>query len=315
MFSDNRQNKTNTIAEGLRHSAQIAVLAVAGLGSFSPALSQIRNEHERGSSSIDQISLRSNEPVLDPPRNFVARDVQISEKQISEKEAQSPQANWLLAGLGALSSISAMALFYRQLRRKETPVSATSIGLYTTNDALLCATALLTGQGIVGAAVMGSMAVCGAICTKEAITQSRGALKFQTADKICVALCIPGVLAACISQTSLLTPYISAVNLAMVGSVLGVAVNLVSSVPLMREQLAPVKADDKMLDVQRGRAWAIAKPVLPYLIGSLGMGLAVLNAGGIGFTQLFQPAALFATNVLLSGMTCLWAIRRAPRTA
>ena len=306
MLSDSRQGKG--ISEGLRHTAQIAVLTVAGLGSFSPALGQMRNEHERTASSTEDLPVRIKEPVLEPPRNIPAI---VSPK--AEDVAISPQPNWTLAGLGALCSVSAMAIFYRQLKRRETPVSATSIGLYTTNDTLLCATALFTGQGIVGVAVMGTMAVCGAVCTREAMKQSQHALKFQNTDKICAALCVPGLAAVCVSQTSLLTPYISPVNLAMIGSVLGVAVNLISSVPLMREQLSPVKPDEKLLDVQNGRAWAMVKPVMPYVIGSMGMGLAVLNAGSMSFTQLFQPAALFATNVVLAGMTLLWAARRASR--
>lgn len=271
-----------------------------------------------GNALLNQLKVPPVEPPkLAPPAQEVAKgvndNIENSDSRRQDPSAAAktePKTNWFIVAFGALCSATAMRWFYVQLKRNETPISVASIGLYALNDGLLSATALATGQGVVGASVMAVFALGGLFCARQAYRQSTAKVTFSPTDKVCAGLCVPGIMILAASKVPAVELLFNRENLAIVSSCIAVAVNTIAAIPLIRSQLAKVEPGEKKLDTSKGRTWATILPALPYCIGSVAMGLSLYTVPSPSFGHLFQPVVLFVTNLVFVSFTCIWASRR-----
>ena len=270
-----------------------------------PNLQQIEDLELQDLSAKNQLPL---DELQDSGRAM--REVAIEPPSIGTTEESVTYGELLLSALGAASSLTAMGWYYQQLRRKETAVNLTTLSLGAANDLLLCGAALLTGQGLIAAATTGAFSVGALLCIAEVWKNHREAIKFSNVDKLCAAITVPGLLLLAASRIPAVAEVVAPEVLTTIGSVLGVAVNGIIIAPLARTLLSPVAANEKLLDTQNGKVWAMAKPMLPYAVGTFGLGLSIFGVPAISFAQLFQPSALFATNLVLTGLLLVWSSRR-----
>ena len=228
---------------------------------------------------------------------------------VAETAREPGQGRTVLGLLSTALAVVSMGHWYLQLRAKKTATNITTGTLWMVNDALLCGTALATGQGW-AAAVPATFATLGAASVYEMWRQGGRTLSFHKWDIVSGVGCCLGW-GALLLMTAMPTTSAS-VGIAMASAVVATATYILATIPMERAMLAAPKPEE-MRDAGRSFFKTWLTPTMPYLIGTTAYGTALFSVPEAAWYVYFQPALLLLNNVVLTSCMGWWSYRRIAR--
>jgi len=250
----------------------------------------------------------------------------------TEQDTTKPNYSAIFSSLAAIASYG---LFYRQLKRGETPGNLPTAIMYTVNDCSLLLAAVLTpAQGMSARIVYGVFAGFGVLITRHLVATTRneqkegaeltsGSLwsKFSDTEKRCTIAASIGIAAMLSSNLPIVTAAVPQSFLVMFGASMGVAVNALSSIPLIQTMLRrePQEARERSIGKTTStplweRLSRTIKPVFPYALGTATLIVSAMSVEKFSVETLLSPIGMTITNVALTTSIAVWSWRQSGKS-
>lgn len=270
------------------------------------------NDNSQSHSEVPQITLQDlSAESLDPGKLRAIALVSQDAQNNPSPDSNITQGD-LLAGLGVALTLIGQVWYIKQIRAGNAPKSAVSMGLNAVNDGLLCGSAVATGQGLAGAAIMGTYAFMDVFSTAE-IYKKDGGLKLKPSDWACMAGSMLGWCALLNIAPKILTEGMDEKQMDFAASVIASSVNLIIMAPLIRDAcFAPINESEIIPKPSTFGGW-LAKtlqPTIPWLLDMSAYTIALATAPKGTLEQWLQPAAVFSIGLISVAATAVWGHRR-----
>jgi hypothetical protein len=275
------------------------------------------------------------------PPGIQARDSHVTTPLSTEKDpstktetpSETQQSSTLhnsVALLSTLSAIAAYGIFFRQLKQGKTPGNLPAAIMYAVNDSALFLAALLTpGQGITTRIAYGIFSSFGILVSRQLLVtrpkeettgeqpRSRSLWSsFDATEKRCTIAASTGIALMLASNLPVVASIIPQYYLALAGAGLGITVNALSSIPLIKTMLKRHPQDTNgehtsnatLIPLGR-RLWETAAPAIPYALGTVTLVASALTVDTFSFSTLLSPVGMTLTNIALTVSVGIWAWR------
>lgn len=311
MFSE-RSHKT---ASAFERSAQALALSVGFAAASLPALGKApptgRQEPTpitaAAPNPLESATLPTLAQVLSPSPTVRAKTESAALPSVEADQSPGISKN-LLGAVSGTFSLMAMALYYVQIRRKETAVSIPAIALQSTNDLLLCGSALVTHQGWGAVVTAATFGLLGFECLRVAF-KGNPQTRFERKDYYCAAGCLAGWSALIASWSPAAAGVLGKETLAIAASWIGTATYVLASIPMMKAMLERPKPDE-VRPPSDHRVRDMLRISSSYICGTTALALAVATVPTFTIATWPQPVALLINNILLTSFIAVWGARR-----
>ena len=200
--------------------------------------------------------------------------------------------------------------------------------MYAVNDSALFLAALLTpGQGITTRIAYGIFSGFGILVSRQLlITRPREETtgekhrslwsSFDATEKRCTIAASTGIALMLASNLPVVASVLPQSYLALAGAGLGITVNALSSIPLIKTMLKRDPQDtsaehtSKATPIPLGRRLSeTAVPAIPYALGVVTLVASALTVDTFSFSTLLSPVGMTITSIALTASICVWAWR------
>jgi hypothetical protein len=289
----------------------------------------------KGPKDPSQYTSSQQSPVI-KARDSHAITPLFTDKELSAKPeatAETQQSSTLhnsVTLLSTLSAIAAYGIFFRQLKQGKTPGNLPAAIMYAVNDSALFLAALLTpGQGITTRIAYGIFSGFGILVSRQLLItrpkeettgeqpRSRSLWSsFDATEKRCTIAASTGIALMLASNLPVVASVIPQSYLALAGAGLGVTVNALSSIPLIKTMLKRDPQDtngeltSNATPIPLGRRlWKTAAPAIPYALGVVTLVASALTVETFSFSTLLSPVGMTFTSIALTVSVGVWAWR------